>query len=624
MTLLESVTDDNTSIIAMYKFIQDRAFVKGLCLEGSHSKNCEAAGVNRPHMYERHDQLIAAMGRVELPGPGRPAKQQTTDSDNQALKGWEFREQVLLYRIDHPGALVEHASGHSTYSDGFVRFILDLFDTCEASLEWFCDQVKVPCYTVRSWMKKDQSDVYQEHQLKQHSPLSGHESDDVIQIIKDYAAWEGSLRDFLKYESKQLKLRKTPIYRVLKIFCLVAVRSRKKPIRYRGSTKMCDPGDILVTDGKMVTIVITNTGEIREFNWQGIIDQATTCHTAVVVTNTESAQGVGEAFDASCNFIGHPPKALIHDNKPIHDEVELRKHIEKTTIMIPATPNRGENKAGIEGEFGKFEQTVGPLYINTSNPEELMKSVIHEVLRGYTSAMNHAGRAEFDGESRESVLRNTCPDLEKNRKFIEELHGDHTKKRRFDPVRTKPINLAILDEAFERLGITDLDSNGSTRNWIAGRNTPEAIRQGLAIFATKREKGQLRNKTAHRYLNTLIESCQNELDLRRQEELLRESGEVEIRAWLQNFEAENARLKTECVGTSLDKDLAFRLAENAVFGCLNLQRAFWEDKLKTQLDKEPGKIKAVICHVQRLFEATWDNRFTLMSKLINWECKLAA
>ena len=148
MTLLESVTEDNTSIIAMNKFILERAFVKSLCLEGNHSKTCEAAGINRPHMYERYDQLIATMGRADLPGPGRPASQPVTDSSSPEPKGWQFCKQVLLYRIAHPSALVEH-NNHSTYSDGFVRFILDLYATCEGSLEWICAEVALPCWFFR-------------------------------------------------------------------------------------------------------------------------------------------------------------------------------------------------------------------------------------------------------------------------------------------------------------------------------------------------------------------------------------------------------------------------------------------------------------------------------------------
>ena len=133
-----------------------------------------------------------------------------------------------------------------------------------------------------------------------------------------------------------MHLGPTPIRRLLVILALISARSGKGP-RYRGETTQCLPGSILVTDGKTVDVIFTGTGEIRHYNWQGMIDQATICHTAVVVTDTESATGVGKAFDDSCKFLGRAPQALVHDNKPIHDDRKLREHIEKTTLMIPAT-----------------------------------------------------------------------------------------------------------------------------------------------------------------------------------------------------------------------------------------------------------------------------------------------
>ena len=306
-----------------------------------------------------------------------------------------------------------------------------------------------------------------------------------------------------------MHLAPSPIRRLLVILGMVSVRSSKGP-RYRGETTRCLPGSILVTDGKIVKVVFTGSGEIRQYNWQGIIDQATTCHTAVVVTDTESAAGVGKAFNDSCKFLGRAPQALVHDNKPIHDERNLREQIEKTTLMIPATPARGENKAGIEGEFGKFEQAVGPIFLDDSSEDQLKKTAVSEILRGYTAGMNHSGRFEFDGKSRESVLRKTCPDTEKDRQFIEQLHADHTKKRRVDILPTKLANRTLLDEGFNRFGIANQDSMLKLLEWLAGSFTPEAIRQGLVIFGTEREKGRLQNKFAHRYLVKVIQNCQIE------------------------------------------------------------------------------------------------------------------
>ena len=113
-----------------------------------------------------------------------------------------------------------------------------------------------------------------------------------------------------------------------------------------------------------------------------------------------------------------------------------------------------------------------------------------------------------------------------------------------------------------------------------------------------------------------------EIDLRRQEELLREYAEVERPVWLQKLEAEYETLVSECVGTSPENDLAFQLGDRAVFGGLIIQRAFWEHKLKTFLENQRGRYSAVCNHVRRLFEATWENRFALISKLVGWEHQL--
>lgn len=623
MNLIQDCRDDKLSVVALHKIVQKSAFDQGLLLEGSLSRICAVAGVNRTQVYERKKQLEEALSHLELAGPGRPASLSGSDTTSLEKQGWQLCEQVLRFRLHHPGALVLHAGGHATYSDGFIRFILDLHDTREGSSEQFCEQVEVPYQTLRSWSKRDQGQLHEEHLPRLYPNLADGASSAARKIAEDYSVWEGSLRDFLKYEAARLHLGPTAIRRVLVILGMLAVRSGKGP-RYRGATEQCLPGAILVTDGKTVQAVCTGTGEIKEYNWQGMIDQATTCHTAVVVTETECAQGVRQAFDASCKLLGRSPLALVHDNKPIHDDLALRKHIEKTTIMIPATPGRGENKAGIEGEFGKFEQAVGAIYLDDSSDDQLKKTAVSEVLRAYTAGLNHAGRFEFDGKSRESVLRETCPDPGKDRLFIEQLHADHTRKQRFDFLPTKSISRSLLDAGFDRFGIADLDPKGKIREWLAGRFTPEAIRRGVAVFGTEREKRRLRNKMAHRYLVKVIQNCQHEIDLRRQEELLREYAAVEQSAWLQMYEVEYATLVAECTGASPELDLAYRLGENAVFGGLILQRAFWEEKLKEQLTKQSERISAVCSHIRRLFETTWENRFALISKLVAWEYQLAA
>jgi len=78
----------------------------------------------------------------------------------------------------------------------------------------------------------------------------------------------------------------------------------------------------------------------------------------------------------------------------------------------------------------------------------------------------------------------------------------------------------------------------------------------------------------------------------------------------------------ECNGNTPENDLAFHLSDNAVFGGLPLQRAFWENKLQLVLAKSREKISAVCRHVRRLFEASLENRFTLINKLVAWKYQL--
>ena len=623
MNIKEDLKNSKLTLIAMDKIIKEYASDMGVNLNGPLATICNAAGVNRTQVYERKNQLAEALAELELAGPGRPTNQPACDAGAQESQGWQLREKVLRYRLSYPGAVVVHSGGRATYSNGFIRFILELHDQWEGSPEWFCRQVEVPYSTFRVWCNKDKGQANAEHQDRAIADMPISPSEDFRRIVDDFATWQGGIRDFFKYETVRMKLGPTPIRKVLVICGMLPVRSAKAP-RYRGSTTRCQPGNILVTDGKTVKVQFTASGQERSFNWQAMVDQATACHTAVVVTETECADGVRDAFESSCAFVGRAPQALIHDNKPIHDDHRLREHIEKTTKMIPATPKRPENKAVIEGEFGKYEQAVGTIYLDDSSKNELIHSAVREILRAYTAGLNHAGRAEFNGKSRQQVLRATCPDPDKDRKFIEQLHSEHTQVRRVDVLPTQPASRIILDEGFRRLGIEDMDPEGKTRQWLAARYTPEAIRQGLAIFGTERNKGRLRNKTAHRYLVKVIQNRQAEIDLRGQEESLREFAEIERQGWLQELEAEYKILETQCDGSTPENDLAFRLSDSAIFGGLSLQRAFWENKLKLILEKSHDKFCAVCRHVRRLFEATWENRFVLIAKLVAWEHQLTS
>ncbi len=347
----------------------------------------------------------------------------------------------------------------------------------------------------------------------------------------------------------------------------------------------------------------TSSGKKETLNWQGIIDQATTCHTATVVTKTEDANAVRKAYHDSVELIGSPPGGMVHDNKPIYDDKKLRQDIEKRTVMIPATLKRPENKAGIEGEFGKYEQHVGTIRINDQDEDSLNQNIVREVIRAYTSGINHAGRFEFDGKSRIMVLKEACPDPAKDRAFIEQLKRRHNQQKRQNILPTVHAATAILNETFLAFNLQRNDPKGDLRAWLASNYTPEGIRPGLAIWGAEREKGRLFSKMAHRYLVKVIQNSQKEIDLRVQEDQLRKFAQIHRNSRINELEQEFDRLSTDCQrGTVLENDMAFRLSENAAFGCIIVQRDFRLNKLKKVLMKQPDRIRSVCRHIRRLFE----------------------
>lgn len=627
MTLQEHVQKDKLTMIALHALVRDCAGQETLMLAGSLSRICRQAGVNRTQVYERKAQLWAAFAAVELAGPGRPVSAEPTSAPAEMPAGCLLREQVFRYRLAHPGAVVSHAGGSTSYSDAYRRFVLDLTDAWEGTQGVFCQWAEIPPPTLMSWQRRDCVQPYAPPPMRAVPVLPDSATTECRILVEDYARWEGSLRDFLRYEAQRLRLAPHAIRRALAITGMIASKPHRAP-RYRGSTERQSPGDILVTDGKALQVVSTASGEISHYNWQGIVDQATACHTAVVITESECAQGVQCAYELSSEFLGRAPAALVHDNKPIHEEAALREAIEPHTAMIAAIPGRPENKAVIEGEFGKYEQAVGALHLDDSSMENLKHSAVSEVIRAYTAGINQAGRAEFEGRSRLQVLRESCADPQADLVFIEQLRAGHTHQGRSDPLPSQALARQILDAGFAHFALDVNDAQGKLRAWLSSRYTPAAIRQGLSIFGSERAKGRLHEKTAHRYLVKLIQSRQEELDLHAQEAWLLEFAKVERGAWLQELEQDYNLLKTECSQTTdlahdLDHDLAFCLSEKAVFGGLPLARAFWEAKLRDLLVQQWQRFEAVRRHIKRLYEAPGNDRFHLISLIAGWEQKLA-
>ena len=143
----------------MHLLIRDHAAAAGFSLEGPVSEICRLAGVNRQQAYEKREQLIRVLEKVDLPGPGRaPIKREATSGRDTAE--WDLQVTLLRYRLDNPGAFVPRSGGHNGYSSAFIRTVLDLLDDWTGALERFCELAEVPYQTLDAWKKKDADQPY--------------------------------------------------------------------------------------------------------------------------------------------------------------------------------------------------------------------------------------------------------------------------------------------------------------------------------------------------------------------------------------------------------------------------------------------------------------------------------
>lgn len=621
MSLLQRAREDKPAALALYLVAREALAAAGVEPAVTTAATCAAHGIARQQVYEEKPRIEAALAAATVASRGRPARQGAVANplgadEMRSLAASELRISVLEFRLANPGAVVVNVTGRFTYDDAFKRFALDSSDTFIGTDEDFCRASSVPYQTLMTWRRLDAKEPIVAQPRPERVavwPTGATPNELARQITSDFKLWSGDVGGFLRDAARRLWVAPSAIRGVLRIAGMLAVDAAKPP-RYRGSTLNASPGAIVVTDGKDIEIKLTGSGDRQTVNWQGIVDQATACHLAVVISNTEDAAAVSEAYRQTRDFLGKAPLALVHDQKSIYQEAALQKLITAETAMIPATLGRPENKAVIEGEFGKWEREVGAIVLDDTSMESLVMSAAREVVRAYASGLNHAARAELDGKSRAEVIRDACPDPKKDAALVAKLKAEHQRGRHpAAPLPTVGVARALLDEAFEHLGLVPADTIGRLRAWLAATFEPDAIRRALAIFGARRAKGSLRGKDAHRYLVKLIREAQIEIDLEREEHLLLQYAEMERRSWLAELVAAKAAVEREC---STKEERMIALADHALFGGIFLEKAFWENELSAAIVATPTLLDGVTTHIRRLYEAPPPCRRRLLNRLV--------
>lgn len=577
--------------------------------------------VNRTYVYEAQDRLTAHLLLLLETGPGRPARVNVAHPARS--RNDQLTMEVLRYRAEHPGAVVEHAT-HKNYSDAFKYFILNRYDQESEALtqEEFASAAEIALDTLRTWLAQDRAPLLAENITPKPKAVIAVDAPEIVRTIAQrFEAWEGSTRDFMSHTAKELGLAANQIKRVLCIVGMLSLRKRRA-FRYRGSTEPLAPGTMLVTDGKEISIHLTSSQQHQKLNWQAMIDQTTGTDVGFAITTNENATALTQALDAALAFMGgQAPTAILCDNKPCYDDATLEQKIKPICDLIKATPSRPQNKAIAEGGFSLFEQRVGKICLDDSSTPALIHSAVHEIIRTYTATTNHVPRAEFDGKSRSQVLLEYVPDPQqqaKDQAFLKRLKGQHQRPWPRH-AQADPCSREILDEAFTRFGLLPKDPSGNLRTFFS-EFEPAAIKAAIAIFAVRKQRGKIKAEWAHRYLGKLIRNMQEELDLQRCEAELLHLSRQQAQNWTREQQRLYDQLHTEITDI---QELSCRLAEKAAEGEVPVAAAFWREKLRAALSTAKELIPAVRTHLRRMYWANFNIRLLLINTLTELEAGLS-
>jgi len=636
MSLPPAIANHHMILVALILLGRRAAEHLGVALDSSVTELARRVERNRTYIYEVTARVIAAIAPAAASTPGRPRLDSSGES-GEDLAFLRLRNEVLQHRLEHPGACVARDSGRTRYSSGFRRFILERLDTWlgDRTLEEFAGAADVPLDTLRDWIRKDrEAQAAQRHdspdgvepgdrdEVMRVAPVPRDAAAIVHDIARDFACWEGDTRDFVNWAKERMDLLPGQIWRVLRILGLIRrYRRSNDRHRYRESTTRLTPGSLLTTDGKTIDFLIIDRGddeqdddelELVKVNWQGTVDHATGCHTAVVVTDSESVNSAGIAYAESVEFLGGvPPLGVLLDNRPCYDSPLLEVYMAPSEV-IHTTEGRPEDNAVIEGTFGRYEQQVGSFVIDATTPECLRETIAEAVIRAWAAGVDHAPRPELGGRSRAAALRESRPSpeqIERDRQFLRRLTA-----RRSNRCRSRSDNpqlRQLLDEEFARWGIDIHDPRGSLRRYLSGFSS-SAVRRGLAIFAAKMAEGDLEIDSAHRYLAKVIQNCQDEVNLEIVAEELLDLARRQGQNWTASEQADLAAMEQSAPSTL---HLLRDIAERAALGFIPVETAFWTETLLERMREHHSLIDDVRVHLIRFFEAPFERRVALLDQL---------
>lgn len=330
--------------------------------------------------------------------------------------------------------------------------------------------------------------------------------------------WQGPFKAFCKMlrTEERMPYRDTFIGNVLQSLGL-RYRRLQRPIEApwsSGTFRTLFPGAQWLGDGTDIGI---RWGDERfVFNLEAVMDVACTAVMGLDVSESESEKALHHAYEeAKITSGGAPPLATTLDNKPCNHSPAAQAALHDT-ILLRATPGRGQAKAPLEGAFGLFQQDLPPLVVTGKTPQEMAASVLRLIACAYYRGRNGRPRRRLNGRTPIEAYANTKPtpqEVAEARHWLQELQRRQERARLTREARRDPVRIQLLMQGLAELRIPDSDQRLTISLAYYAR---DAIARGLATFRTKQELGTLPPGADHgRYLGGIIRQLHTRLELER-------------------------------------------------------------------------------------------------------------
>ena len=568
----------------------------------------ELAGAGRSQAYSMLGRLRAGVKTLARPA-GRPAEPKA-DSDTLVTLG----KSVISFLKKHPGCCT-NADGRSFYHDDFRRFVVGLFAAGGPAehipIEQVADAIDLPLGTLKDWLHATLSQPAPSpvptHQSSRTEPIFSTTQPLIATLLLEYPNWKGPLSSFCQYARTQLGLPfgRGFITTVLSAAGLYSPKTRHRAHQApwsRGAMRRDFPGMQWFGDGKQLTIVLR--GQRFTFNLEAFVDGATAATVGAIVSATEDARAVVDAFDDGLRTVeGQVPMAVTVDNRPSNCAPEVEQVL-SCCELLHATPARGQAKAPVEGAFGLFEQTLpSPLVVNGDNDQDIAASITELISRAYFLGRNGRPSSRLGGRTPAQSYMDANPteaQIEQAKQWILELRRREEVARTTRLRRTDPIRLELLRTQLARFGIDD--PNDKMALSLAGYSM-DAILEGISIFEAKVQRGTLpKDCLPERYLGGIIRNVE-------QRDYLEQMGRNLLELRLDVNDKQLAPLRAEAADVEAAANGAVQRTHEFVLRALQadttLAFRFWSSRALDAIGLvPPSEVGALCIHLSRIIAAS--------------------